>query len=134
MNIMAAGLAAAMLISTVPKPAAEYPPLEAIPGHLYAHCRCTHYCPCEICCGPYAWSGTTASGSAPEEGITVAAPPDVPFGTKIMINGHEYTVQDRGGGIQYASIDIYCNTHSEALEKGCYYADVFIEDIETEEI
>ena len=34
------------------------------------------------------------------------------------INGHIYTVEDRGGAIKGNKIDIYVNSHSEALKLG----------------
>ena len=42
-----------------------------------------------------------------------------------MINGHIYTVEDRGGAIQGNRIDIYFNTHEEALQWGVKYLEVF---------
>lgn len=77
----------------------------------------TAYCPCPICCGK--WSNMdnpiTASGSPAVAGWTIAAPKEFPFGTKIMIDGQIYEVQDRGGAINGYHFDVYCNTHQEAL-------------------
>ena len=47
----------------------------------------------------------------------------VPLGTKLMINGTVYTVEDRG--TSYGHVDIFFNTHSEALQFGSGYADVY---------
>ena len=47
----------------------------------------------------------------------------VPFGTKLMINGQVYTVEDRGTA--YGHVDIFCSSHSEALSFGVQYADVY---------
>ena len=41
-----------------------------------------------------------------------------PFGTKIVIDGHTYTVQDRGGAINGNRIDIYFDSHQAALNFG----------------
>lgn len=79
--------------------------------------RITYYCNCSICCGQYAGLNKTASGVAPVEGITIAADKSIPFGTKLKINGHIYTVQDRGGAIKGKHIDIYMNSHSECLRQ-----------------
>lgn len=84
-------------------------------------CRITHYCNCSICCGQWAGGGT-ASGAPPVAGVTVAG--DLPFGTQVVINGHTYTVQDRGVGGNW--FDIYCDSHSEALNRGEYYTEVFV--------
>lgn len=78
----------------------------------------TAYCPCSQCCGVWA-DGITASGVTATEGVTVAADTNVlPFGTVIRIDGHEYTVQDRGGAIQGNRLDIYMSDHQTALDWG----------------
>lgn len=87
--------------------------------------RLTFYCPCEICCEKYAYSGKTASGNKPVAGVTVAADPSIPFGTRLLIDGHEYIVHDRGGAIKGNHIDIYCNTHAEALSMRNHIAAVY---------
>lgn len=79
--------------------------------------RISAYCPCEKCCG---WNtGITASGTQATAGRT-AAMNGVPFGTKIVIDGHEYTVEDRGAGLGSKIIDIYFDTHEEALNSGLW--------------
>ena len=77
----------------------------------------TYYCPCSKCCGQWA-SGITASGTTAEAGRTIATSNKYAFGTKMNINGHIYTVEDRGGAIKGNKIDIYVNSHSEALKLG----------------
>lgn len=49
-------------------------------------------------------------------GITVACN-SIKLGTKIIIDGHQYEVQDTGGMANNV-IDIYVNSHNEALQKG----------------
>ena len=80
----------------------------------------TAYCPCPICCGKYSnmENPVTASGARPTAGLTIAAPSNFAFGTKIMIDGQVYVVQDRGGAITGNHFDIYFNTHQEALNFG----------------
>lgn len=80
----------------------------------------TAYCPCPICCGKYSnmTNPVTASGTTPAAGRTIAAPSNFAFGTKIMIDGVIYTVEDRGGAINGNHFDIYFNTHQEALNFG----------------
>ena len=82
--------------------------------------RLTAYCPCAKCCGKA--DGITASGTKATAGRTVAMG-GVPLGTKLMINGTVYTVEDRG--TSYGHVDIFFNTHAEALQFGSSYADVY---------
>lgn len=99
--------------------------------------KITAYCPCVKCCG--IWSAehpsrvgtgyiqTTASGTIPKAGHTVAADISVlPFGTVIIIDGHEYTVEDRGGAVDGNTIDIFFETHQEALNWGKQYKNIYI--------
>lgn len=86
--------------------------------------KLTAYCACEKCCGKS--DGITASGAKVQQGITIAADTDIlPFGTNVIINGHEYTVQDRGGAIKGNRIDIYFDSHEDALEFGVQKAEVY---------
>ena len=85
--------------------------------------KVTAYCPCSKCCGKYA-NGITAMGTTAKAGRTVAAPSNFSFGTKLLINGKEYTVEDRGGAIKGNRIDMYVNTHAEALAWGVKYLPV----------
>ena len=85
--------------------------------------KITYYCVCMKCCGKT--NGITASGAKVKAGVTIAAPKEFPFGTKLLINGNTYTVQDRGGAIKNKRIDIYCETHEEALKNGVDYYDVY---------
>lgn len=84
--------------------------------------KITHYCPCSQCCG---WStGITASGTYATAGRTVACN-SLPFGTQIMINGNIYIVEDTGG-MSNSTIDIFVESHQEALNLGTYYTDVYL--------
>jgi 3D (Asp-Asp-Asp) domain-containing protein len=85
--------------------------------------KITAYCGCAKCCGKT--DGITASGTHVTAGRTIAAPPDIPFGTQIIINGHTYTVEDRGGAIKGKRIDIYFETHEEALAFGVQNVEIF---------
>lgn len=87
--------------------------------------KLTAYCACIKCCGKT--DGITASGVRAREGVTVAADTRIlPFGTKIIIDGHEYTVQDRGGAIKENRIDVYFDHHQEALEFGVQNKEIFM--------
>ena len=84
--------------------------------------KVTAYCSCAKCCGKV--TGRTASGTQATAGHTVAASGQFAFGTKLIINGQEYTVEDRGGAIQGNRIDIYMNSHAEAVAWGVKYLPV----------
>ena len=84
--------------------------------------KITAYCPCAKCCGKT--NGRTASGTKATAGRTVAASSKFAFGTKLNIGGHIYTVEDRGGAINGNKIDIFVNSHAEALQWGVRYLNV----------
>ena len=89
------------------------------------------YCNCPICCG--IWSGgPTASGAYPTANHTLAVDasnPFVPMGTKVVMNGVEYTVEDTGAFARYGvQFDVYYDSHAAASAHGhqiweCYLAD-----------
>lgn len=99
----------------------DAPDIEVRGTRLYGTCYITHYCNCAQCCGKWA-GGATASGTMPTAGRTVSM--DLPFGTQVMIGNTIYTVEDRG--VSGMWVDIYCNSHSEALSRGAYYTEVYI--------
>ena len=86
--------------------------------------KITAYCPCSKCCGKA--TGRTASGTKATAGRTVAASSKFAFGTKLNIGGHIYTVEDRGGAVNGNKIDIFVNTHAEALQWGVRYMNVSV--------
>ena len=87
--------------------------------------RLTAYCNCSKCCGKWA-GGATASGVMPVANHTIAVDTSViPFGTEIVIYGNTYVAEDTGSGIKGNCIDIYFNSHQEALNFGLQYAEVF---------
>ena len=86
--------------------------------------KITAYCPCSKCCGKT--TGRTASGTRATAGRTVAASSQFAFGTKLNIGGHVYTVEDRGGAINGNKIDIFVNSHAEALQWGVRYLNVSV--------
>lgn len=88
----------------------------------------TAYCPCSICCGEYSnpSNPTTASGAPAVEGVTCAAPSNFEFGTELIVDGHTYTVQDRGGAVIGQHLDIYFSNHQAALNFATGYYDVYI--------
>lgn len=77
----------------------------------------TAYCGCVQCCGKS--DCITATGTRATEGRTIAADPRViPYGTHVLINEHEYIVEDCGGAINGNHIDIYFESHADALQFG----------------
>ena len=88
--------------------------------------KITHYCPCEECCGKT--DGITYTGTTATQGRTIAVDPDViPLGSEVTINGQTYIAEDIGGAIKGKRIDIFVNSHEEALELGVDYAPVYLE-------
>lgn len=86
--------------------------------------KITGYCGCSSCCGKT--TGITASGTKATAGRTIAADTaKLPFGTKVVINGHTYTVEDRGGAIRGNRIYVFFSSHAKALEWGVRYCDVY---------
>ena len=80
----------------------------------------TAYCGGSCCCGVWADEDcTTASGAEAVEGVTIAADTNIlPFGTEIRLNGDTYTVQDTGGAIRGSRLDLYFDSHEDALAFG----------------
>lgn len=63
--------------------------------------------------------GITASGRPVEAQVTAACPRELPFGTRVEIEGvGERTCTDRGGRIKGNRIDVYIPEISDALKFG----------------
>ena len=87
--------------------------------------KVTGYCSCSRCCGKS--NGVTSSGSVATAGRTIAADTSrLPYGTKVVIDGHTYTVEDRGGAISGNRIDIFFSSHAKALQWGVRYCEVYV--------
>ena len=98
--------------------------LDEKPYESLGNFEITYYCPCEACCG---WANMpTASGEMPTEGVTIAADPMFDFGTELIIDGHTYVVEDRGGAIKGNRIDIFVQSHEYALSLGRHESEVFV--------
>ena len=86
--------------------------------------KLTAYCNCRSCCGKWA-DGKTASGTTPEQGRTIAVDRKViPLGTHVLIDGVEYVAEDTG--VRGNHIDVFFDSHREALNFGVKYAEVEI--------
>ncbi|SEG20162.1 3D (Asp-Asp-Asp) domain-containing protein [Eubacterium ruminantium] len=91
----------------------------------YGEFEATAYCSCSYCCGKS--DGITASGTYATAGRTVAADTSVfPFGTRLLINGHVYVVEDVGGAIGGYRLDIYFDSHQDALNWGRRTVSVYV--------
>lgn len=97
-----------------------------VPEFRTIRCKLTAYCienyP-HICNNGDA--STTATGTKPTPGRTVAVDPKIiPYFSNVIINGKTYIAEDTGGAIKGNRVDIVFATHQEALEFGVQYADV----------
>lgn len=94
--------------------------------------KITAYCSCSKCCGEWANNRPNGLviGSTGEElkaSYSIAVDPKViSYGSIVEINGKEYKAQDCGGAIKENRIDIYMNSHQEALEWGVQKHEVFL--------
>jgi 3D (Asp-Asp-Asp) domain-containing protein len=79
----------------------------------------TAYCACPKCCGKWA-DGITASGTKATVKRTIAVDSNlIPLGSKVEIEGlGTYIAEDTGSAIKGKIIDIYFDTHEEALKFG----------------
>lgn len=91
--------------------------------------KVTAYCPCVKCCGKE--DGITATGTVATAGRTIAVDPTViPYGSRVILNGVTYIAEDCGGAIKGNKIDMFFDTHQEALEWGVRYIEgVVINDV-----
>jgi 3D (Asp-Asp-Asp) domain-containing protein len=97
----------------------------------------TGYCRCRSCCGwkrnwllrpVYASGplkgkrkkvGVTASGTRARRGTIAADTTRYPFGTIMYVEGYGYgRVEDRGGAIKGDRVDLFFDTHRQALTWG----------------
>ena len=79
--------------------------------------------------------GITASGVKVKEHHSIAAGPELPFGTKIFIpyfqdkpNKGIFTVQDRGSAIKENCLDVYMESNDDCNDFGLQYLEVYVLD------
>ena len=97
-----------------------------VSGTYLGSFRLTAYCHCYSCNGEWAYA-PTATGTMPQAGRTIAVDPNViPYGSRVIINGHTYVAEDCGGAIVGNRIDIFFGSHSETMNFGVQYADVYL--------
>ena len=72
-----------------------------------------YYCSCETCRAKA--SKVKATGTPVVEGQTIAVDPDeIPYGTKVIIDGHVFTAEDYDTSGKEKHISIYVNEHETA--------------------
>ena len=88
----------------------------------------TGYCSCSLCCGEKE-EKLTKSETVPKAAHTIAADPSViPLGTRIVIDGVSYVVEDTGKAIKGNRLDIYFDSHEEAVLYGRKNKYVYLEE------
>ena len=132
----------------IQKPVAEKPVEEPVEATLeepetepalvsLGEFKLTAYCACEKCCGEWALDRPVdkagnpiivgACGEVLVEGVSIAVDKSViPYGAEVLVNGYTYKAQDCGGAIKGNRIDVYFESHEDALEFGVQYAEVFL--------
>ena len=99
---------------------------EESPYYL-GECQVTGYCSCTICCGEKE-ERLTKSETVPRASHTVAADPSViPLGTRIVIDDVVYTVEDTGKAVEGMRLDIFFDSHEEAVRYGRKEKYVYLE-------
>ena len=97
----------------------------------------TAYCPCSQCCGSYA-NGITASGKTARAKHTIAVDaynPIVPMGTKVVIEGTVYTVEDTGDLNHYGNdFDIFYAKHEQTGQWGRRHVEAYIAEGNTNKV
>ena len=87
----------------------------------------TGYCSWTICCGEKE-ERLTKSETVPRASHTVAADPSViPLGTRIVIDDVVYTVEDTGKAVEGMRLDIFFDSHEEAVRYGRKEKYVYLE-------
>lgn len=97
--------------------------------------RITHYCACKECTGKDesdAWYGITATGTEATMGRTIAIDPEViPYGSEVAVFYDDgricfYKAEDCGKAIKGNKIDVFVDSHAEALQLGVMGASVYL--------
>lgn len=88
----------------------------------------TGYCSCALCCGEKEEILTKAE-TIPRAAHTIAADPSViPLGTRIVIDDVVYTVEDTGKAVKGNQLDIFFDSHEEAVRYGRKEKYVYLEE------
>ena len=91
----------------------------SFPATYVGQFKVTHYCHCVKCTGKKV-KGRTATGYYPRKGRTIAVDKNkIPLHSIVYVEGVGYFVaEDVGGGVKGNHIDIYVESHEEALKLG----------------
>ena len=90
----------------------------------------TAYCACEKCCGEWS-DGFTFTGTKATQGRTIAVDPDViPLGSTVYFDGMDgltsgFVAEDIGGSINGNHIDLFFESHEDALQWGIREREIF---------
>lgn len=74
----------------------------------------------------YSIDGVMANGEWTHYGAIAAD--DLPFGTRVLINGEVFVVKDRFGGGYTNAIDIYMPSYDDAIQFGRQYLTIHVLD------
>ena len=98
-----------------------------LPNKKLGRFNLTWYCPCEKCIGKKKVI-RTATGTTPKANRNIAVDPkQIPLGSIVYIEGYGYFIaEDTGSAIKQRTIDIYVDTHQEALKNGKKVANVYL--------
>ncbi len=97
------------------------------PGQPMGEYRVTAYSACVACCGKS--DGITADGTyAPGfKGVLVSAPKDIPFGTRLWVEGVGLVeVHDRGGAIKGRRLELFFQKYNDAVQWGVQKRQVWV--------
>ena len=113
----------ALVEAAKPKPQSTQPQKVSQNGN--EKWRVSFYCNCEICCGKWA-GGNTASGTKPKQGRTISVDDSlIPLGSKVSVDGlGDFVAEDTGSAIKGKRVDVYMDSHEEALKLGVQYREV----------
>lgn len=63
-----------------------------------------------------------------QAGRTIAVDPKlIRLGSKVRMNGKEYIAEDTGGAIKGRRIDLFVDSHSEAMKFGKKLIEIYVE-------
>ena len=63
-----------------------------------------------------------------QAGRTIAVDPKlIRLGSKVRMNGKEYVAEDTGGAIKGRRIDLFVDSHSEAMKFGKKLIEIYVE-------
>lgn len=103
--------------------------LPADPNWVTIKMNTSAYCPCQKCCDDWGKIPVSSGKRKTPSGHTihvgdkfVAAPRKYPFGTEMVVEGYAggkiVKVEDVGGAIKGNKLDLYFDSHQEALNYG----------------